>query len=33
METLVKKVGLTSVEENLVLGDFNIWKKNGKYFC
>ena len=29
MESLVKKAGLTSVEENLVLDDLNIWKKNG----
>jgi hypothetical protein len=27
MESLVKKAGLTSVEENLVLDDLNIWKK------
>jgi hypothetical protein len=35
MESLVKKAGLTSVEENLVLDDLNIWKEKWycKYFC
>ena len=38
MEALVKKVGLTGVEEKLVLDDLDIWKKCGtciyisKYF-
>jgi hypothetical protein len=32
MESLVKKAGLTSVEEKRVLDGLNTWKKNGKYF-
>ena len=31
MESLVKKTGLTPVEEQLVLYDLNIWMKNGTY--
>ena len=32
MESMVKKAGLTVVEEKLVLDDLDIWKKNGKYW-
>ncbi|XP_028405266.1 uncharacterized protein LOC114527776 [Dendronephthya gigantea] len=33
MELLVKKAGLTPVEEQLVLDDLNVWMKNGKELC
>ena len=33
MESMVKKAGLTVVEEKLVLDDLDIWKKNGNLSC
>ena len=33
MESMVKKAGLTAVEEKLVLDDLDIWKKNGNISC
>ena len=33
MESMVKKAGLTVVEEKLVLDDLDIWKKNGNISC
>ena len=33
IESMVKKAGLTVVEEKLVLDDLDIWKKNGNLSC